>query len=60
MYNFIEHSSKYSETTGTFWFYSKDQATDFNADVANNNNFKSFEYKVKLLGNTETNENSGS
>ena len=24
----------------------------FTADIANNNNFKSFEYKAKLLGNT--------
>ena len=51
-YNLIEHSSNYSETTGSFWFYSKDEGTYFNADIANNNNFKSFKYKAKLLGNT--------
>ena len=45
MYNLIEYSSNYSETTGSLWFYSKDEATNFNADIANNN-FKSFEYKV--------------
>ena len=33
------------------WFYSKDEATNFNADIVNDN-FKSFEYKTKLLGNT--------
>ena len=32
---------------------SKDEATNFNADIANDNNFKSFKYKVKLVGNTE-------
>ena len=34
------------------WFYSKDEETNFNADIANANNFKSLEYKAKLLGNT--------
>ena len=52
MYNFIECNSNYSETTGSLWFYSKDKATDFNADIVNNNNFKSFKYKGKLLENT--------
>ena len=51
-YNLIEHSSNYSETTRSLWFYSKDEATNFNADIANNDSFKSFRYKAKLLGNT--------
>ena len=35
MYNLIEYSSNYSETTGSLWFYSKDEATnfDFDADI---------------------------
>ena len=45
MYNLIEYSSNYSETTGSFWFYSKDQATNFNADIANTD-------ISKLIGNT--------
>ena len=52
MYNLIEYSSNYSETTGSLWFYSKDEATDFNADIVNDNNFKSFKYNIKLLENT--------
>ena len=52
MYNLIEYSSNYSKTTGTLWFYSKDEPTNFNANMANSINFKSFEYKAKLLGNT--------
>ena len=52
MYNLIEYSSNYSETTGSLWFYSKDEATNFNAENANINNFKSFKHKAKLLGNT--------
>ena len=52
MYNLIAYGSNYSETTGSLWFYSKDEAINFNADIVNNNNsFKSFEYKTKLLGN---------
>ena len=52
MHNLMKYSSNYSETTGSLWFYSKDEATDFNAYIANVNNFKSFKYKPKLLGNT--------
>ena len=28
MYNLIEYSSNHSETTGSLWFYSKDEATN--------------------------------
>ena len=52
MYNVIEYSSNYWETIGSLLFYSKDEATNFNSDIANDNNFKSFEYKGKLLQNT--------
>ena len=53
IYNLLEYKSNYSETTESLWFYSKDEATNFNADIANNN-VKSFEYKAKLLGNAVT------
>ena len=33
MCNLIEYSSDYSETTGSICFYSKDEATDFNAVI---------------------------
>ena len=36
----------------SLWFNSKDEATNFNADIANDNDFKSFEYKAKILRNT--------
>ena len=42
MYNLIEYSSNYSKTTGSLWFYSKNGATNFNADIANTDNIKSF------------------
>ena len=52
MYNLIEYSSNYFETIGSLWFYSKDEATNFNNNISNTNNFKSFKYEVKLLQNT--------
>ena len=58
MYILIEYSSNYSETIESLWFYSIDEATDFNEDIAINNNFKSFMYKAKLLGNTPAHPNS--
>ena len=42
-------------STRSLWFNSKDETTDFNADIANDKNFKSFRYKTKLLGNTVAN-----
>ena len=52
MYNFVEHSSNYSDMTGTLQFYSKDETADFNVDITNTDAFKSFKYKAKLLDNT--------
>ena len=52
MYNLIEYSSNYSEGTGSLWFYSKDEAINFNADISNTDEFKVFKCKAKLLGNT--------
>ena len=52
MCNLIEYSSNYSETTGSLWFYSEDEATNSAPDIVNDNNFTSFKYKAKLLGNT--------
>ena len=37
--NLIGFSWNYSETRGNLWFYSKDEATNSNADIAINNNF---------------------
>ena len=52
IYILIEYSSNYSEPRGSLWFHSKEKATTFNADIANNNIFKFFSYKIKLLKNT--------
>ena len=53
MYNLLEYSSDYSNTTGSLWFYSENEATNFDVDIAKNDAVKSFKYKAKLLGITE-------
>ena len=35
VYNLIEYSSNYSGTTGSLWFYSKDEASSFNNNILN-------------------------
>ena len=57
-YNLIEYSLNYSETKGSVWFYSRDEATDLNNNIASTDDFKSFKYKAKLLGNTDAQPNS--
>ena len=53
MYNLLEYNSNYCYTTASLWFYSKDEVTSFKANIEDNNAFKTFKYKDKLLGNTE-------
>ena len=48
----LEYISNNSDTTSNLWFYSKDEATNFNNDIAHTNDFKSLKYKAKLLVNT--------
>ena len=45
-------SSDCSDMTGNFWFYSKDQANNFNANITNNRNLVYFSLNAKLLKNT--------
>ena len=52
MYNLLEYSSNCSDTTGSLWFYSKDEAVNFTANIVGNNNFQSFKYKTRFIGNT--------
>ena len=55
MYYLLEYNSNYSDATRSFWFYSKDEATDLNLKkgIVNTNEFKPFKYKATLLENTE-------
>ena len=53
MYNLTEYSSNYSGTTGSLLIYSKDEVTNFNANIANTDNLRSFEYKAILFRNID-------
>ena len=52
MYNLLEQRSTYSDTKGGFWFYFKEEITNFDNGIANANKFKYFKYKAKLFGKT--------
>ena len=52
MYNLIEYSYNYSNTSGSYWDFKRNNAVN-NADVTNDNNAHSFKYKTSLITNTE-------
>ena len=57
MYNLIEYSDNYQDSSATLYQYKRDEPLD---DIANNltqNNSTSFDYKIKLLGNPEVANN---
>ena len=49
MYNMLEFSSTYSDTTGSLWFYSKDEAIDFNKAFSNTDYFDFFKHTNRLV-----------
>ena len=51
MYNLIEYSDNYSDTSGSLWDSKRDETVD-NAEVTHNDNAPSFKYKASLIGNT--------
>ena len=59
MYNLLEYSLNYSNTKGSLWFYSKDETTDFDNDIVNTNDFKSFKYRAKSLGKPDASGGNG-
>ena len=54
MYNLIEYSDNYSDTSGSLWQFKGDEIIN-NAKVTNDNNAPSFKCKANLTGNTEKN-----
>ena len=54
MYNLIEFSDNYSDTSGSLWQFKRDEIIN-NANITNDNNAPSFKYKANLIGNTENN-----
>ena len=53
MYNLIEYSDNYSDTSGSLWNFKRDEITN-NANVTNDDNAPSFKYKANLIANTES------
>ena len=49
----LKYSLNCSDTTCSLWFYSKNEAIDFNIDIGDNVAFKSFMYKTKLVAETD-------
>ena len=54
IYNLIEYSYNYSNTSGSYWDFKRNNAVN-NADVTNDDNAPSFKYKTNLITNTEGN-----
>ena len=51
MYNLIQYSDNYSDTSGSLWFFKRDEIVD-NANVTNEDDAPSFKYKASLISNT--------
>ena len=56
MYNLIEYSDNYSDTSGSLWQFKRDEAPANNADLTIDNS-KSFKYKAALTGKTGSHNN---
>ena len=54
IYNLIEYSDNYSDTSGSLWDFKRDEIVN-NTDVTSDNNAPSFKYKASIIGNTENN-----
>ena len=52
MYNLIEYSDNYSDSSGSLWNFKRDEITN-NENVTNDDNVLSFKYKSNIIGNTE-------
>ena len=52
IYSLIEQSDNYSDSSGSLWGFKRDDIVN-NADVTNNDNAPSFEYKASLITDTE-------
>ena len=54
MYNLIEYSGNYSDTSGSLWDFKRDEIAD-NENITNDDNTPAFKYKASVLGNTGNN-----
>ena len=51
MYNLIEYSDNYSDTSGSLWQFKRDEVPNNDADLSIDNS-KSFKYKAAIVGKT--------
>ena len=51
MYNLIEYSNNYSDTSGSLWQFKRDEVPNNNDDLTFDNS-QPFKYKAALLGKT--------
>ena len=56
MYNLIEHSDNYSDTSRSLWQFKRDEVSAINADLTINNS-QTFKSKAALVGKTTANHN---
>ena len=54
MYNLIEYSDNYSDTSESFWGFKRDEVVN-NTNVTNDDGAPSFKYKADLIAGTEAN-----
>ena len=54
MYNLIEYSDNYSDSSGSLWGFKIDDVVK-NANATNNDNAPSFKYKSSVIGDTNNN-----
>ena len=54
MYNLIEYSDNYSNTSWSLWTFKKDEIVD-NGNVTNDDNASLIKYKASIIGKTENN-----
>ena len=55
MYNLIEYSDNYSDSSGSLWSFKRDDVLN-NVDATNDDNAPLFKYKASLITNTEADE----
>ena len=58
MYNLLEYSDNYKDSSGSLYQFKRDEPPDNNGDVSVDNS-SSFKYKSSLLGNMVINNNNG-
>ena len=59
IYNLIEYSDNYSDTSGSLWQFKRDEGLANNADLSIDNS-QSFKYKSTLLEKTTNSDNGNS